>query len=138
MGYLASAAPDPVPSIEDAVFWDHCARHDLRCQKCTGCGTLRFPPAPACHRCAAMTATWEKLPERAELFSFTVVHHPASEAFAKSVPYNVAIVAFPEAGGIRMVSNVVDADELRIGMPLTLVWETAGNGQPLPRFSAAV
>jgi uncharacterized OB-fold protein len=46
------------------------------------------------------------------------------------------IVAFPECDHVRLVSNVVDvtANDIRIGMRVSLVWETAGNGLQLPRF----
>jgi len=52
------------------------------------------------------------------------------------VPYNVAIVDFPECDHARLVSNVIDIApaDVRIGMAVTLVWETAGNGMILPRF----
>ncbi len=51
-------------------------------------------------------------------------------------PYNIVIVDFPECDHARLVSNLIDAtpEEIRIGMPVTVVWETAGNGMLVPRF----
>ena len=56
------------------------------------------------------------------------------------LPYNIVIVDFPECGHARLVSNLVDAapDEIYIGMRITLVWETAGNGMFVPRFKKSL
>lgn len=137
MAYFSEAAPTPVPTIEDEEFWEFCQQKELRFQKCSECGMFRFPPVPACRTCASMSSTWEMPPGQPVLFSFTVIHHAASEAFAVSVPYNIAIAAFPEAQGIRMVSNVVGISDLRIGMALKLIWEMDGNGMSIPRFISA-
>jgi hypothetical protein len=52
------------------------------------------------------------------------------------IPYNVAIVDFPECDHARLVSNVIDVapTEIRIGMEVVLEWETAGNSMLVPRF----
>ena len=52
------------------------------------------------------------------------------------VPYNVAIVDFPECDHARLVSNVIDVapEDVHIGMQVSLVWEPAGNDMLVPRF----
>jgi len=77
-----------------------------------------------------------RAPEIGEVFSFTVVHHPAHPAVASITPYNVVIVDFPEFDHVRLVSNLIDVapGDVCIGMRVTLVWETAGNGLIVPRF----
>lgn len=134
MGYLPAAGP--VPNHDDLPFWESCRNRELRFQRCTGCGRFRHPPVPACQACQSMAFGWEPAGTAGVLFSYTVVHHPVSEAMKAHVPYNVAIVAFPNCGGVRLVSNVIDVapDGLRLGMPLELVWEAADNGWLLPRF----
>jgi len=79
---------------------------------------------------------WELAPDDAELFSYTVVYHAASAALRNSVPYNIAIVAFPSLGNLRIVSNVIDAapEEFKIGMPLALVWQHLHKERRLPLF----
>lgn len=139
MAYLPDAVPVPEPTIDDRPFWQFCRARELRFQRCVDCGRFRHPPAPACPDCRSTESVWAAAAAQAELFSFTVVHHAAHEAVAASVPYNVAIVLFRDCGGVRLVSNVVDCPPhaLRIGMPLSLVWETARDGQLLPRFRPA-
>ena len=48
----------------------------------------------------------------------------------------IAVVALEDSGGVRMISNVVDADpaDLEVGMPLELVWEDMSPDLALPRF----
>ena len=136
MTYL-SALPGPQPTIDDQAFWEHCQVRELRFQRCRDCGHYRAPPQPTCPRCQSIGCDWVQANDEAELFSYTVVHYKAHPAVAEALPYNVAIVNFPSFDNVRLVSNVVDIphERLRIGMKLRLVWETASNGVPLPRFA---
>jgi uncharacterized OB-fold protein len=128
--------PGPVPDDDDAVFWDHCRRHELRFQRCDGCLRFRHPPAPHCPHCRSPHSSWHTA-GAGVLFSSTVVHTPRPELGAPG-PYVIALVSFPRCGGVRLVSNIVNhaGDEsLPIGEALDLVWEDADNGIPLPRFA---
>jgi len=51
----------------------------------------------------------------------------------------IAVIALEDAGGVRILSNVVDAnpDELEIGMPVELVWEDMSEDLAMPRFRPA-
>ena len=124
---------------EHLAFWAHCRQSELRFQHCGECATVRHPPAPCCPRCGSMAVDWVLAPARAELFSYTVVHHASAPELRAHVPYNIAIVRFPDLPGVKIVSNVIDAPpgSLRIGMPLMLVWETYPDGTVLPRFRRA-
>ena len=68
------------------------------------------------------------------VYTYTVVHQQFVPA---DVPYVVVAVDLPE--GIRIVSNLVDADpnQLEIGLPVTLVWEDMGPELAMPRFTPA-
>jgi len=136
MAYLPDAVPSPEPTLDDRAFWEYCDKQELRFQRCTRCGRVRHPPAPACPHCQSFDSDWVEAPDEAELFSFTVVRHAAHPAVSPALPYNVAIVLFRSLDNVRLVSNVVDAapEDLRIGMRLALVWERAGNGRSIPRF----
>ncbi len=122
--------------VEHLAFWRHCAQGELRFQRCDGCAVWRHPPSPLCPRCGSTQARWALASNDAELFSYTVVHHAASAALQHAVPYNIAIVAFPSLGMLRLVSNVIDAtpEQLRIGMALELVWQRVDAGRQLPLF----
>jgi hypothetical protein len=55
------------------------------------------------------------------------------------LPFAVVLVELEGAQGLRIVSNLVEADpgELRVGLPVELVWEDLGPELALPRFRPA-
>ncbi len=128
---------EPHPGVDDGPFWEFCRRRELHFQRCADCGRFRHPPGPCCPHCLSFRSDWQRAPQTGEIFSFTVVHHAVNTEMRAYVPYNIAVVAFPECGGVRLVSNVVGAgpDELRIGQKVRLVWETLPSGLSLPRFA---
>jgi uncharacterized OB-fold protein len=135
MTYLPGCPlPDPTP--DDLPFWDACKRQELRVQRCLECRAFRFPPKPRCPRCLSVKTEWEQLSGGGSLFAHTVVHHIVEDAFVERGPYNVCVIDLDGADGIRILSNVVDADEseLEIGMRVEVVWEEAADGVTLPRF----
>lgn len=138
MQYMPAGVPGPDPSFDDREYWERCQQKRLSFQACGACGKCRHPPGPYCPHCGSDRIDWVDAPETGELFSYTVIHHPAHESVRERVPYNVAIVAFPELG-VRLISNVVDAapGELEFGMKLRLVWGEASNGQVIPLFVKA-
>jgi uncharacterized OB-fold protein len=129
--------PFPLPAITDDTrpFWDACRRRELRVQRCTGCGALRPPPAPACWKCRGFAHEWIALSGRGTVFSHAIVHRDFLPELASHVPYTVVVVALDDAPGIRLVSNLV-AGEPRIGLPVEVVFEDVGPDVTVPRFRA--
>lgn len=105
-------------------------------QRCADCGAVRHPPMPVCPECRSFADDWVAATEDAALYTFTVIHHANHDALRDAVPYNAAVVIFPALQNVRLVTNIVDAapHDLRIGMPLDLVWEEPAPGRVLPRF----
>lgn len=136
MPYLPDALPFPEPHPESAPFWAHCRSRRLCFQACAACGRLRHPPGPRCPACRSDAVAWREAPPRGRIFSYTVAHHPADDSVRGRGPYNVILVEFPELPGVRLVSNLIDA-EPAVGMAVALVWEDGPAGQPLPRFRRA-
>ena len=70
------------------------------------------------------------------VFTYTVAYTAAHPAVRDSLPYNIASVLLDDAGDVRLMSNVVDAqpEEMKIGMPVELHWEAIDDGMFLPRF----
>lgn len=129
--------PFPLPAITDDTrpFWDGCRRHELVVQRCTGCGTLRHPPAPACWKCRGFAHEWIALSGRGTVFSHATVHRAFLPELASHVPYTVVVVALDDAPGIRIVSNLLDG-EARIGLPVEVVFEDVSADVTVPRFRA--
>lgn len=136
MAYLPAEISGPMPTIDDQPFWNYCQQRELRFQRCTNCRRFRHPPAPVCSHCRSFASEWVRAPEAGVVFSYTIVHHPLHPAVTTIVPYNVVVVDFPECDHVCLVSNVIDVppEQIRIGMEVSLIWETAGNGMLVPRF----
>jgi len=131
---MSDAIPLPVSNLDNHDFWDGCRHHELRLQRCDACGTVRHHPRPACPQCASFDYGWVRASGRGTLYTFTIVHGPTLPAFQSRTPYNVAVVQLDE--GPFMVSTIVGcrAEELRIGMPVEVVFEDVDETLSLPRF----
>ncbi len=139
MSGLPADVPIPAAEVWEQAFWDHCAERRLMFQACADCGTLRHPPMPFCPNCRSRRTGWLEAKGPAILFSHTRTHHPSHPALNEAVPYWIAVVEFPEMQNVRLLTNLIDMGEteVRIGMPLSLVWEEPQPGKVLPRFTVA-
>ena len=128
--------PLPMPTEDSAPFWEGTRAGELRAQRCSGCGHLRWPPANVCPRCLATEHEWIRLSGRGRVFSWIVVHKSQHPAFWGD-PFNVAIVELDE--GPRLHTNLVEVDPaaIRIGLPVQVVFEKQNDEITLPRFRPA-
>lgn len=136
MSYFGGKEIAPAPNADDAPFWEHCGERRLTFQKCRDCAMLTHPPIGVCPHCQSMARDWVEAPAQARVYSFTWIHTAVDDSVAQSLPYNVAVVDFPELPGVRMVTNVLDVrrGEIAIGDRVTLTWEPIDGGMFLPRF----
>jgi len=129
----------PLPGITEdgAPFWAGCREHRLLAQRCVTCGHVRFPPSVLCPKCLGEQTEWVALSGRGQVYSFIIVHRPQHPAFLTDVPYNVAIVELQE--GIRMHTNIVECpnEDLRIGLPVEVVFQKVDDEVTLPKFRPA-
>lgn len=126
--------PYPVPNPDNQGFWDGCARHELRLQRCTACRRWRHHPRPMCPACGALAYEWARASGRGVIHTFTIVHRPTLPAFEARLPYNIVVVRLDE--GPLMVSNLIDCapGAIHIGMPVEVAFEPLGDGIVLPKF----
>lgn len=139
MALFPETMPRPEPNMDDAAFWENCARRRLAFQACAACGAFRHPPMPVCPSCHAAETKWVDAPETAEVYSFTVVHYPSHPAVKESLPYVVAVVRFEGIDDVKFVTNITDtaAGDVHVGMRVRLWWDDIGDGMHLPRFRPA-
>ena len=145
-GVLPSPAkPVPVVDAPSRPFFDGALAGRLMVRRCASCGTWMWPTGgigmplrPRCIACFSGDLEWAAASGRATLYSFVVMHQVYDPAFADDVPYNIAIVELEE--GVRMMTNVVDCpnEELKIGMPLEVIFEQASDEVALPKFKPRV
>jgi uncharacterized OB-fold protein len=113
----------PRVTPETEHFWRGGEHGQLRFLRCRQDGTYVHPPAPRCPRCLSKDVAPEAVSGRATVVAYTVNHQPWIPGF--DPPYVVAIVAIEEDESVRLTTNVVecDPDEVRIGMPVEVVFE---------------
>jgi len=130
----------PLPVIHPLAtkeYWDSCKRHELRIERCSNCGTYRFPPRAACHKCGSLKAEWTKVTGRGKVHSYCVAVEPVHPALKDKPPYSIALVDLEE--GARMMTNIVDCDpyDVKIDMPVEVVFEDLTDEISLPKFRPA-
>ena len=121
-------------------FWDATARHELVAAQCTDCGTFRMPPTPFCPCCQSQRITWARLSGSGEIYSYTIVERAILPGMEDHLPYVPTVITLDGAGGVRLISNVVDVAvaDIRVGMAVRVVWDDLpGQGVAVPRFVPA-
>lgn len=116
-----SMYPTPASLWDTYPFWDALRDHELRLQRCSDCGSWRFPPRPYCAACRSAKAGWEQVSGQGVVYTWTVCHPPVLPAFAERAPYNAVVVQLDE--GPFLVSNLVGWDagqEIPIGLPVAV------------------
>lgn len=109
----------------------------LTLQRCCACAEIRHPPHEICHHCQSDTFDYVAVSGDGTIDNVTIVHHAGDPRLADRVPYNVVIVTPDDHPEIRIVGNVVnaeDADALRIGAPVRCVFAEIPDpdtGEPL-------
>ena len=129
--------PLPVITQDSEPYWDAAKRHEFRMQRCTDCGKFRFPPTHACWYCLSTNTEWAPLSGRGTIWSFTVMHQIYYKGFADEMPYAVIVVELEE--GPRIASNIVECkrEDIRIGMPVQVVFDDVTDAVTLPKFRPA-
>jgi uncharacterized OB-fold protein len=132
---IDAAYPKPASLWDTHVFWDFCKAHELRMQRCSACGTIRFPPRPFCAECRRREATWEPVSGRGAVYTWTISYPPVLPAFADRVPYNSVVVRLEE--GPFMVSNLVEWErdiQIPIGLRVEATFVDVDEELTIPQF----
>jgi uncharacterized protein len=134
------ARPAPVPDLDTQPFWDACQQGKLRAQRCTSCGRFRWPPQSFCPACYSWDYSWTRLSGRGTVTAFSVVHHSSVPSFKDDLPYVVALVTLHGTDDrVTITSNVVGCpwEEVRVGMPVVVVFNAVSAEATLPQFRPA-
>jgi uncharacterized OB-fold protein len=132
-GHKARPLPQPDDDIT-AAFWEHCAKGELRFQRCSSCGTWRHLPRPRCASCGSREWSWQPSSGRGKIWSWTITHQPLLRNFPEQVPFASIVVELEE--GVRMVSGLrgLAPSELRLDLPVEVVFEDVADGVQMPFF----
>ena len=118
----------PMMNRDSKFFWDGTATEELRIPKCNACGTLRFPPGPACQNCEAYDRGYQVAAGTGTVYSYVVHRHPPVPG--KELPIVIALIDLDE--GVRMVGEVAGVDDLQIGDRLHVDYNRIDDELTLP------
>jgi uncharacterized OB-fold protein len=105
-------------------------------QRCTRCRHLIYYPRMLCPRCFSTSYAWEQLTGRGTVYSYSIVWRPNHPAFTEQIPIILLVVDLDE--GPQMVATLLDSapERVRIGMDVSVVFDTVAGGIALPKFVA--
>jgi hypothetical protein len=103
-------------------FWDGTKQGKILIPHCTDCGTFRWPPGPFCPACRSQNTGWQEAGQ-GYVYSFTIIRN------AEGTSHVPALIEFPQAGGVRLISAIVDTplDAIQIGAKVKQSWAAAGD-----------
>jgi uncharacterized OB-fold protein len=132
----ATYPPRPAPDPLTDFFWRGLAEGKLLILRCRHCGHYVHHPRPICDRCQETDLAPEQVSGRGSVYAVTVVHQAFHPYYSDRVPYVVAVVDLVEEPGLRMTSNIVDADPaaIKIGQPVELTIREVAPNFFLPLF----
>ena len=126
----------PLPHLdeENRWFFEACARHQLVLQKCSSCGTVRFYPRALCPSCMSSKTDYVRASGRGRVYTFTVTHQNQAPGFRDELPYVMAYVELDE--GPRILTNIINTPpgEVKIDLPVEVVFEDIDENLAIPKF----
>jgi hypothetical protein len=126
------ARPTPFPRGEERDYFAAARDGRLVYQKCAGCARVVFYPRAVCPFCGATELRLLDSAGIGTVYSFTVQHRPGHPFFADSLPSTLVLVDLDE--DFRVLTDLVDADDVRIGMRVQVVFDDVTEDLTLPRF----
>jgi len=78
---------------------------------------------------------WVKVSGKGRVFTFCVYRQAFNPAWQEDIPYNVAYVKLDE--GPLLIANIVGCsnDDIRVGMPVQVVFDDVSDEVTLPKFT---
>jgi uncharacterized OB-fold protein len=109
--YFPSDWPLPRITDENRPFF---TAGVLTLQRCRTCGRMQHPPHELCHYCQSDTFDYIKASGEGAVDNVTIVHHAGDARLTDRVPYNVVIITPDDHPEVRIVGNVINADDTTI------------------------
>jgi uncharacterized OB-fold protein len=130
----------PLPTIDDdsRPFWQSTKAHAMKLQRCNRCESFWFYPGPVCHHCGSTDFQWVQVAGTGTIYSYTLLQRAKGNPFENDVPIAIALIRLTE--GPVLMSNLsdYDADDVRIGLPVEVVYEDVNDEVTLPIFRPQV
>jgi len=92
-------------------------RYRLEGVICKNCNSSFFPPRIVCPNCGSKELSFQRLPDRGKVLSYTIIRKPPNN-FEGYAPYPVALIELLEGVKVTCQLTDCDIDEIFIGMPV--------------------
>ncbi len=129
----------PLPSVDEdmAPFFAALKKHEFRLFRCKVCGAWYWPPAYCLNHDNKPyfgDLEWTPASGKGKVFTFNVHYRAFHPGFEAELPYVYALIELDE--GPMMTSNVIGCDpkEVKIGMPVEVVFRDITEEYTLPMF----
>lgn len=117
-------SPRILPTLDDLnrPFWTGGHDGQLLIEHCDECNRWQHPPVGRCETCGGPSGA-KPVSGRGGVFTYTVNHHQYHPEVPP--PYVIAIVELDEQRDLRVVANILEADDtdLAIGMRVRVEFE---------------
>jgi uncharacterized OB-fold protein len=97
-------------------FLANARKRRLAFPRCKACGRFHWYPMPRCPHCRSAEIAWQPIAGRGEVFSYTIVRHAFDKSRRDRLPYTVALITFADAPGVRFITNIVEADAVKLAI----------------------
>ncbi len=135
---MSTNKPMPMPTAISAPFWNGLKEGRLTIPHCTSCGHWIFFPRRHCDKCWSQDLEWKEVKGAGTLYTYTLTRVPTLPDFADEMPQKLAVVELDEGVRINTTLVGVDEGEIKVGMRVKPVFDTAhSDGTVLLRFTAA-
>jgi uncharacterized protein len=121
----------PIPDLrgEERVYFEWAERGRLAFQTCRTCGARIWYLRTVCPECLGVDLEVTAASGAGTIHSFTTLYRAGHPSRAEDVPYTVVLVDLDE--GVRVIGDLVECapDEVRIGLPVTVRFARAAEGE---------
>jgi uncharacterized OB-fold protein len=126
----------PLPHIDtlSKPFWDFARNGKLAVHVCSNCANTHYPGTPVCPNCLSSDQSWQPSSGRGTLQSWCTFHRAYWKGFEADLPFTVGLVKIEEGPLFAFTLVDFDFDELRLGMPVEVIFDRATDEVTLPRF----
>ena len=135
--YLPEGLPIPVADADglSRPYWEGLKAGKILIQRCNGCRTWQWGPEWICHRCHGADMGWEEVTGEGRIYSWERAWHPVHPALKGIGPYVVVLVELAQAGGIRMIGNLLGDPRQPVAIGSEVVAEFEHHAAAQPAFT---
>jgi hydroxymethylglutaryl-CoA synthase len=105
-----------------AAWRDHARIAHFEGGRCSGCGTVQFPSNPVCVNPQCRAQGTQEPVSLADMPARVLSHTSDFLAYTPNPPFQFGHIDFEGGGRVLMEFADADSDELRVGLPLRMVY----------------